>query len=237
VLLTACLAFKGPPAKAVTFTEQIERLQLVYAALLDYRPGGPPRVFGRGQLALGLELVPIPPIDNRVGNKDEPVNPPPAYGRGRAIVGIGAGFAIGVAYLPPVPVANYRAQLAGLSIEYDWERGAFLAGARAFYQSASVRGPITDPSTSDQFTAANAGLDVRAGWAFPPWIVYGGAGAGETRSRLEVTSDGSVSNAAADYRYAFAGASRDFGAWRVALEQQQTEIYLQNVVLTVMYAF
>lgn len=225
------------PAHAVTFTDQIERLQLVYAALLDYRPGGPPRVFGSGEFALGLELVPIPPIDNRIGNKDEPVHPPPAYGRARAIAGIGAGFAIGAAYLPPIPVSGYRAQLAGLELEYDWQRGDLLAGARAYYQSSNIQGPITDANTSDRFSTVNAGLDARAGWAFAPWIVYGGFGAGETRSRLEVTSDGSVSTVTAGYHYAFAGVSRDVSRWRVALEQQQTETYLQHLVLTGLYAF
>ncbi len=224
-------------AYAVTFTEQIERLQLVYGALLDFRSGSPPKVYQPGEFALGLELVPVPTIDNRVGAKDEPVTPPPAYGRGRANVGLGAGFAIGAGYLPPIQLRGYRAELYGLEGEYSTQWGAFVAALRGFWMMGTVRGPITDPSVMDSFQVRNTGADARVGWKLGTWTLYGGLGKGQTQSKLSVESDGSESKVNAPYGYGFGGVAWGSGPWALAGEQHQTETYLRHLVFTVRYGF
>ncbi len=233
-LLLVCTA---RAAQAVTFVEQIERLQAVYAALLDYRSGAPPGGSPAGAFALGLEVVPVPPIDTRVGIKSEPVHPPSAFARLRADWSLAAGWSLGAVWLPPVPIQGYQASLRGAQLEYGLTQGAFRASARAFYLEGSVSGPISDPASSDTFQLANQGGDVRAGWGGPAWVLYAGAGAGSTHTRLEVASDGSVSAFTRPYAYGFGGISRTLGSWRFTLEQHQTETYLSHLVFTVLHAF
>ncbi|MBI4084139.1 MAG: hypothetical protein HY423_16160 [Candidatus Lambdaproteobacteria bacterium] len=235
LLAVLALALGAAPAQAVTFTEQIERLQAVYAALLDYRAGAPPRPSPGGEI--GLELLPVPPIDNRVGSKDEPVHPPPAIARLRLGWSAAAGLRIGAVWLPPVKVMGYRANVAGVEGGWGLSHGAAAGALRVFYLAGSVAGPISDPDTTDTFTLANRGADLRLGWARAAWVLYGGAGAGRSETRLAIASDGSESAFGRAYRYAFLGLSRTAGAWRFTLEQHATESILRHVVLTVSHGF
>ena len=81
--LAVALALLALPGlcRAVTFQEQAERLQLIYAFLLDLRPGQAPRLPAASLLDLSLEILPFPDIDNRVGAKDEQIDPPAAIPR------------------------------------------------------------------------------------------------------------------------------------------------------------
>jgi hypothetical protein len=235
--LAACVLLTAGTARAVTFTDQIERLEDVYAALLDYRPGAPPATHALGDIGVGAELLPVPPIDNRIGAKHEPVSPPAAIPRLRADVGIGAGLSVGAVYIPAVAVDGYTADIVGVSLDYGFARGPFRAAARAFELQGNVTGPITAPSSKDTYTVAEQGADLRAGWAFGPWVAYGGIGSGASRTRLDVASDGSSARFSRGYNYGFAGVSWDAGPWRLTAEQDQTEAYLSHLVLTVRYGF
>jgi hypothetical protein len=224
-------------ARAVTFVDQIERLQAVYAALLDYRSGAPPGSSPAGTLALGLEVVPIPPLDTRVGSKSEPVHPPAAVARLRADWTLGAGISAGGVWLPPLLLQGYQADLRGAQLGYGLTLGEFRASARAYYLDGTVSGPISDRVANDTFRVTNQGGDARFGWGGRTWALYVGAGAGRSHSRLEVGSDGSVSDLARPYAYGFGGIGRTLGAWQFTLEQHQTEAYLSHLVLTALYAF
>ena len=68
-------------AGAVTFIEQANRLQLIYGGLLDFRPGQSPMPVETSEWSLGLELIPNPEVDTRIGAKDEPIDPPPLVPR------------------------------------------------------------------------------------------------------------------------------------------------------------
>ena len=71
------------PVKAVTAQEQSKRLQLIYAHLLDFRSQRPPMaVVGQGQ-EWEVELLHRPEVNNRIGNKQEPVEGPPIMPRFR----------------------------------------------------------------------------------------------------------------------------------------------------------
>jgi hypothetical protein len=223
------------PAHAVTFTAQIERLQAVYAALLDYRPGAPPVPSPGGEI--GLELLPVPAIDNRVGNKDEPVHPPPAIARLRMDWSSAAGLRIGALWLPPVNAMGYRANVTGVEGGWGLSFGALSAALRVFRLAGRVDGPISDPNTQDTFTVANRGADLRLGWRLATWVLYGGAGAGRSETRLAIASDGSEAAFDRPYRFAFLGLRRDAGAWRFTVEQHATESALRHVVLTVSHGF
>ena len=221
----------------MVFTDQIKRLEQVYSALLDFRPGAPPLSLDWGQSEAGGELIPVPPIDNRVGAKDEPVSPPPAIGRVRGAIGLGSGWVLDLMVLPPLDVDGYVAGQSGIAIEYGAAIGALSASLRAFYTQGVVRGPITAPGVLDAFTLENNGGDGRVAWTVGALSVYAGLGAGWSRTRLEIASDGSLSAAAFPYSYGFAGAAWRSGLWRVTVEQQQTESYLSHIVLTASHGF
>ena len=72
-LLGVCGFFSATSISAVTAQEQSERLQLVYAHLLDFRSQRPPMaVVGEGQ-EWEVELLHRPEVNNRIGNKQEPI--------------------------------------------------------------------------------------------------------------------------------------------------------------------
>ncbi len=236
------LLFWPSAARAVTSLEQIERLEAVYGALLDYRPGAPPGPQAPWQVALGAELVPIPAIDARVGAKNEPVSAPPASGRVRAGLGLPWGLSLGAAWLPQFRVLGYKVDSSGWQLDYGFALdntalGNLRVGLRAFTLHARVQGPISDPNLSDTFSLASQGADARLGWAWEPWVFYGGGGSSASRTRLEIASDGSVLEFSRTASFMFAGISRALGPWRLTVEQQQTENYLRHLVLTGLYAF
>lgn len=120
LLLTAWGLFVHARAGlAVTAPQQIHRLLQVYSALLDYRAGQPPLVGAWGKLELGLEVIPMPTIDSRVGAKTEPPNPMPLIPRPRALFGLGAGFTVGGLFVPPVTVMGNSALLTGFDCNTD----------------------------------------------------------------------------------------------------------------------
>ena len=100
-----------------------------------------------------------------------------------------------------------------------------------------LNGPFSDPSASDVYSLQNTGSDARVGIVWREWTAYAGGGAGRSRTRLEIKSDGSINSYQFPYSYAFGGISWQRGRWRMTFEQEQTEEYLKNVVLTAMLAF
>jgi hypothetical protein len=238
--LLVALTGIGSPAHAVTFVDQIDRLQAVYGALLDYRPGAPPGPRPPGTVELALEVDPVPSIDSRVGAKTEPVHPPPAIARPRvdwSPSGALEGLRLGAFWIPPLTVETFTANVGGAEAEFGWARAALLFSLRAFTLLGEVTGPITDPHARDRFALDGTGADARAGWREGAWTLYGGLGAGRSHTRLTVVSDGSVTEHTRGYGYAFAGLAWAQGPWHWVVEQHQTEDYLSHLVLTATYAF
>lgn len=237
-LLAIGLALVGPgTASAVTYLEQIDRLEAVYAALLDYRPGAVPGPRPAGRIEVGAELDPIPHIDNKVGAKSEPVSSPPAVARARADWSPIRGVRLGGFAIPPVTVQGTTANLYGVEAEVGWAFGSFPGSLRVFALQGTVTGPITEPAASDTFALDGTGADVRLGWTLDAWTLYGGLGHGNNHTRLRVDSDGAVIDRRRAYGYGFLGAGWTQGPWTFVAEQHQTESYLDHIVLTVTYGF
>jgi hypothetical protein len=236
--LAVLLALLGPgPAHAVTYLEQVDRLEAVYAALLDYRPGAVPGPRPPGWIELGVELDPMPRIDNRVGAKSEPVHAPAAIARVRADWSPFSGLRLGGYVIPPVTVQDMTANFAGVEAEAGWARQEWRGSVRAFATHGAVTGPITAPSAQDQFSVSGAGADARLGWAFRDWTAYAGLGRGANQTRMKVVSDGAVIDGRRGYGYEFAGIAWTGKTWSIVAEQHQTESYLRHLVLTVSFGF
>jgi hypothetical protein len=233
---------------AVTFIEQAQRLERINAALLDLRPGAPPYVPDSNDhpLELGLELIPMPAIDNQVGAKKEPIHAPPAIPRARLrfdhalgeVAGAnGVSVMAGGTYGPPVPVMGYTSTWLGGEGALTVRVKAILLSLRGYALSGSVNGPITGTHSDDAFTFATSGADVRLGIALGDWRAYGGYGAGHLETLLTVGADGARIRDQGAYRYALAGAAYQWERWRFTFEQQSTEDYLRHVILGVSWRY
>ena len=174
-------------------------------------------------------------MDNRVGSKNEPVNPPPLVPRFRVRYIAAFGLMVGGSYNPPLEAADFSAEWTAIEAGFRFRIGTVHSELRAFTISAEVEGQITEPASKDRFSFDNEGIDFRLGYSAEPWIVYAGHGRGKTSSRLTVTSDGSSIDADADYRYWMAGISWDISPLLFSLEQGRSEDFFHHVILSVSY--
>ncbi len=249
-LLLACglglaAALKAGPARAVTFVEQAQRLERLYAGLLDLRPGLPPGAAEQGLEVTG-EVIPVPAIDTRVGSKREPVHPPPAIPRARVRYGaplagdpsaLALGGTVGMTASPPLTVGGYQATWMGGEVELALHWRLLALAVRGYSLSAQVTGPITAQGAQDRFTLATGGADARLGIAWGPWRPYAGYGGGTLEGTLRVDADGARIREHGPYVYRFAGLAYEQERWRIGLEQQSTESYLRHVILAAAWRF
>ena len=101
-IMAAAIICFAQQAQAVTFQEQARRLQFIYSFLLDFRPGQAPLVPSGHLFDISAEIIPNPQVDNRVGSKNEPVNPPPLVPRFRVRYIATFGLMVGGSYNPPL---------------------------------------------------------------------------------------------------------------------------------------
>ena len=235
-LILSLLAW-AVPLPAVTFDQQAERLQLIYTYLLDYRPVQGPVLSRKSTFELALELTPTPSIDNRVGAKNEPVDPPALIPRPRARFHFASGMVLGAAYTPPIEVSGYQAELAAVEAGFRFPLGNWRVGLRAYGLDGKVVGPITEPSVADRFQFTNLGADALFGLQMGFWLPYLGVGRGTTRSTLEIESDGVKLMEDSGYTYLLAGLTVDMENLRFTVEQSSTESVLDHYTISLSWVF
>jgi len=233
VLLGAALLLTAAPrpSQAVTFLEQIERLRLIAALLLDLRPGQAPLVPGAGQADATLELIPTPGFNTQVGGKQEPIDPPPAFPRLRLRYLSARGLMLGVTASPAVEVRHYSAAYVGGEAGLRHAFGALHAELRGFAIAGQLRGPFTQTGTRDTLRFSNRGADVRGGVPLGALALYAGAGRGRTTTELAVQADGARIGGDNGYTYWLAGAAWAGDGWRLTLEQNVSEDFLRHLIL------
>ncbi len=220
-----------------TFPEQAERLQLVNAHLLDFRPNGAPFVLDR-KWGIGLDLLVWPSIDDRVGNKDEDIDAPSVVPRPRARYHFNEGMFIGAAWLPPLEVKKFRANMFSLESGVNYAFSPFSLGLRVFAADGSVRGPVTDKDKRDIFYINRTGFDATAGYRYQAWTPYIGVGTGHLNTEFTIVVDGvdlKIENAA--YLYSLIGVSYTTGTFIFTAEQYQTDTFLHHFALSLNYLF
>lgn len=224
-------------ANAVTSLEQIDRLGEVYGALLDYRPASIPGPRQGGLIELAAEVDVIPPINNQIGAKVEPVRTFPVIGRARLDWSPIKGIRLGAYIIPPITVLGSTARLFGLHAEYGWGEGRIRNSARVYTTRGNVEGAFSSTSASDQFVLKASGIDIRSGWFVENWVLYVGGGQGHNQTQFRTGADGSVIDGSHNYRYGLAGLGWKNGPWTLVAEQQHTFNYLSNVIFTVTYGY
>jgi opacity protein-like surface antigen len=160
-----------------------------YASLTLPTGVGFPRERRAGEVELAFEGGSVPQLsteDRRVGfdgTKVEDVNKTRVFGRLRGIVGLGGGFALDLAYTPPIRVGGARPDILALALGRPLALSSFRLGLRGYGQIGKVTADITcsagevaagsDPSrnpfecvrpSQDESRQKVAGLELVAGY-------------------------------------------------------------------------
>ncbi len=221
-----------------TFQEQAARLQDINAYLLDFRPGTAPIRPDKGRIELALDGSPQPGINTRVGNKEEPVDPPSFVPRFRARYLWSNGLMVGGTVTPGIEFQDYEADYFAVELGYRFYLWRHHFALRAHYTDGDVTGPITEQNVEDFFTFTNQGLDFSAGRAYKSFHFYVFAGYTEAETSLDVASDGVRLDNESDAFYAGLGVTWRFGhRFTANFEQNFTDDYLQHMILSLGYRF
>lgn len=220
-----------------TFQEQSARLQSINAFLLDFRPATAPRLPEENHWQWVLDINPQPSIDTRVGNKDEPIDPPSVVPKLRFRYLTRSGLHIGAAFAPGIEFEDYEAKYYSLELGYRFKIAGLDGALRASYSDGDVLGPITEPDVEDRFDFRNIGSDFSLGYSWPALSVYGFAGWNDIETELEVDSDGALLSHEESTYYGGLGVAYYRGHWSVTLEQNITDDYLKHVILGIAYKF
>ena len=220
-----------------TFQEQADRLQNINAFLLDFRPGTAPVEVDEGRLELAFELAPQPSVNTKVGNKDEPVDPPSIVPRFRGRYVSAGGLVIGGTATPGIEFMDYKAETLSFELGYRFSLASFGFQVRASYSDGDVEGPITEKGVKDQFTFTNNSFDLAIVKSFGRFHYYGFLGYIDVETELEIISDGVHLTNTEDSYYGGLGVTWDWRTLGFTLEQNFTDDYLQNVMLSAAYRF
>ena len=192
---------------AVTAQEQSERLQLIYAHLLDFRSQRPPMaVVGEGQ-EWEVELLHRPEVNNRIGNKQEPVEGPPILPRFRYRQFFDQSYQVGVGLQVPVEVMEYRYAFLAGEIGYQWMfTEDWALAARTYVARSVIHGPITMTDAEDVFEVQQQGVDASLGFQWEDWLLSGGLGHSSVQNKLSIEEDGvMLEEPATGYAYFYGG--------------------------------
>jgi hypothetical protein len=174
----------------------------IHCLLLDLPPTQAPAALRPLQLALGVEAITIPAIDGTTGGKRQITasDHTPLFPRPRLMIGLPApqGFRAfaGLAYIPPITVANVSTEYGGVEAGMAFAPGRLSLGLRGHVVHAYSRSPVTDPQTIDSLETFTYGAAITAGYSYDAgratWTPYAGVGVTHLHGRFRVSSDGVV---------------------------------------------
>ena len=220
-----------------TFQEQAARLQNINAYLLDFRPATAPIKFDSSTLELSFDINPQPGVNARIGNKDEPLDPPSVVPKLRGRYVHKTGFFAGGAVAPGIEFEGYKAKFFSVELGYRFGFAGLDGAVRLSYSDGDVDGPITAAAANDTFTFTNNGGDITLGKSFGAWHCYGFAGGISTDTELDIEEDGvHLDNDDSTY-YGGVGLTYDWRSFGITVEQNFTDDYLANLILGIGYRF
>lgn len=236
---TLILLFLGafPALAQTTFQEQTERLMNINGLLLDFRPVSAPIRFDKSTLELSFDFNVQPSINTRVGNKDEPLDPPSVVPKLRARYVMRNGLTLGAAFAPGIEFQDYEAEYTSFELGYRGSFGQWVYGLRASYTDGDVVGPVTEQEAMDLFVFTNQGADLSLGRSFGSLHLYGFAGFVELDTELEIEEDGVHLTATESTGYGGLGLSWHWRKFGFNFEQNFSADYLSNIIFGLSYRF
>lgn len=212
-------------------------MQNINAWLLDYRPASAPNRSERSHFQISLDIIPQPDVDSRIGDKQEPIDPPDVVPRLRLGMQFKNGLVIGGTFVPELEYEDYQTEQISLDLGYRFKWRRYHLAVRASFSDGEVDGPITDADTEDHFTFSNKGLDLSMGRMFGRFHLYGFLGAGDTETTLDVKADGSNLENSDTAIYGGLGVSLQYRKFTFTLEQNATDDYLKHLIFNAGYRF
>jgi len=203
VALAVALAAPAITARAQTMLDQQQRLIDIHDLLLALPPAQAPGALPPLTLDLGSEVIIIPSIDGTTGDKRQitasdhtPAFPRPRVQLGLPALGPSLRAFVGLAYVPPITIADVNTHVGGIEGGLSWSAGPLAIGARLHALHAFSTSPVTDPTTRDALETWAYGGEVAAGYtlgtAIGPLTPYAGVGVTRVEGRFRITSDGVV---------------------------------------------
>lgn len=230
VILIVSLPFASTSVQAdVTFEEQSERLQLIYAHLMDYRVSTALRAAPDKPWYGGLDLVYLPTVDNRVGTKKEEIDPPKLLARPRVRWHHENGISLGLSWIPPITLQGYTLNLVGAEMAYAYDLKQWSLFTRATYSDGNTKGPITDKDETDRFFLSRSTWELGLTRELYGTRPYAGFGRGHLSTRLEIEVDGVVMEVI-DHSYPFYYFGVNYTwleRWQFNLEQSFNEDFVR----------
>ena len=221
----------------VTFQEQAARLQNIQAFLVDFRPHGAPVLPKRANLAFMASFNVQPSVDSRVGNKDEPVDPPSVVPQLRGRYAHRSGLMVGGAFAPGIEFEDYKAEYVSVEAGYQFSLAGWQGRVRASYSDGDIDGPITELEAEDAFTFENKGVDFSLGRQWRAFHLYGFVGYTDVETSLDIEEDDAFLENEEDTYYGGFGVSYIRKRLTFNFEQNFTDDYLANITLTASYRF
>ncbi len=137
---TETLAFDRPESWGMKY----------YTSLALLTSMGAPVARSKGEVVLGFEGASVPQMSDEQrrigfdGTKLENVNRTHFFGRLRGSIGLGAGFALDLAYTPPIELGGAKPNIfaAGVGRPFELAR-AWRLGLRGYGQIGTIQGDIT----------------------------------------------------------------------------------------------
>ena len=188
------------------------RTMAIFGVPLAFGGAAAPRVMSRGGLVVGVDLSYLPSVDRatatptvcRPGKGPENTDLLFAAPRPRVGFGLPAGFALEASWIPPVRMAQVKANLFGLAISHatPLDRRGTVLGLRAHATFGNIKAPITCNDTAvqdatsvcfqgtrsnDSFQPNIVGFEAAFGWSLGPALrPYLGAGYNHLAPRFRV---------------------------------------------------
>lgn len=140
------------------------KLLAYYAVPLAFSPGGVLEMQPPGSVRAAVDVTVIPEPSDALRNtnrcfrpKSENTQLSPVFPRPRFAVGLPGGVALEASYLPPVSIADAKANLASFAVSVVRPlRGSVALALRGHLTTGSVQGPITCPKQLLQQVSAQA---------------------------------------------------------------------------------
>jgi hypothetical protein len=152
LLLASARPVRGQEGEEIPFDRPESWALKYFAAVSTFTPLGAPETLEPWSVDLAFELDWIPSLSEAErtvgfnGTKVEDLNKLPALGRPRVKVGLPAGFAAELSWVPPLEVDGVKANLLAVALERPLVvREGWSLGLRAYGQLGEVEGDFTCP--------------------------------------------------------------------------------------------
>ena len=154
-----------------------------------------------------MELLHRPEVNNRIGNKQEPVEGPPLLPRFRYRQFFDQSYLVGVGLQVPFEVMEYRYAFLAGELGYQWLFAEDWAlAARSYLVRSVIHGPITMNDAKDVFEVQQQGIDATVGYQWEEWLLSTGVGQSSVQNKLSIEEDGvMLEEPSADYTYFYGG--------------------------------